>query len=167
MVDTLILQDVAMECRLGVEEWEQAAPQPVWIDVELAIDAARAAAHDDVRDAVDYAKLVEGLKGLTQHTAFHLLETLAEAAAAFILKEFGGTRVKVRVKKKALAGVGYAAVEVERHAPSAMTASADGRRRRSGARPRAARRPVGAYVATERSVSHSRTQVTGKPCDAV
>ena len=116
MADTLILQDVAAECRLGVEEWEHAAPPRVWIVVELAIEAARAAARDDVRDAVDYAKLVEGLRGLTRHTAFHLLETLADAAAAFMLKESGGTRVKVRVKKKALAGVGYAAVEVERAA---------------------------------------------------
>ena len=117
MADTLILHDVAVECRLGVEEWEQAAPQPVWIDVELAINAAHAAAHDDVRDAVDYAELVEGLRELTQRTAYRLLETLAEVAAAFILREFGGTRVKVRIKKKALTGVGYAAVEVERKAP--------------------------------------------------
>ena len=46
-----------MDCRLGVYEWERRSPQTVWLDVELAIDAARAAARDDVRKAVDYAAL--------------------------------------------------------------------------------------------------------------
>ncbi len=114
MADTLILHEIAVECRLGVEEWEQTTPQPVWIDLEVGIDAARAAVHDDVGEAVDYAKLVAGVRGLAERTSYRLLETLAEAIASSILKESGSTRVKVRVKKKAMPGVGYAAVEVER-----------------------------------------------------
>ena len=114
MADTLILKDVTAECRLGVFEWEQEKPQTIWMDLELAIDAARAARRDEVADAVDYGRLVTSIKQLAQGRSFKLLETLAETIASMVLQEFQTTRVKVRVKKRALPGIDYAAVEVER-----------------------------------------------------
>ncbi len=116
MADTLIIQELAVDCRLGVHEWEQAAPQTIWIDLELAIDASRAAARDDVREAVDYARLVAAVKARAQAQSYHLLETLAEVIAADVLQQFGVSQVRVRVKKRALPGIGYAAVEVMRAA---------------------------------------------------
>ena len=65
MPDRLLVQDLEVQCRLGVFEWEQANPQTVWIDLELAIDAAKAAVRDDVREAIDYSRLV----GLVQEVA--------------------------------------------------------------------------------------------------
>ena len=130
MPDRLIISDLAAECRLGVYEWEQAKPQPVWIDLELEIDAAQAARRDDVRDAVDYARLVTLVTThLKQHT-YALLETAADRLAALILQEFPVPKVVVRVKKRALPGVDYAAVEVERTRRGARAA---GRRSRRGA----------------------------------
>ena len=114
MPDTLIIRDLVVECRLGVFEWERITPQQIWIDLELAIDAARAAARDDVRDAVDYGRLVGAVRGLVEHTPYHLLETMAEAVASLILKEFSTPSVLVRIKKRALPGIDYAAVEITR-----------------------------------------------------
>ena len=114
MSDRLIIHDLAVECRLGVYEWEQQTPQTVWIDLELAIDAAQAAKRDDVKDAVDYGRLVTSVKQLAQQRPYQLLETVAEATAQLIVEEFQVPRVRVRVKKRALPGVDYAAVEVER-----------------------------------------------------
>lgn len=116
MSDRLILQDIEASCRLGVYEWEQAAPQPIWIDLELAIDAARAAASDEVGEAVDYAALVAAVKELAQRQPSRLLETMAEAISSLILTRFKTRWVRVRVKKRSLEGVGYASVEIERRA---------------------------------------------------
>lgn len=113
-MDTLIIKDLAASCRIGVFEWEQEQSQPIWIDLEVAIDAARAAAKDDVRDAVDYGRLVTLVKQHAEHHRFRLLETLAEGIAKLILNEFASTQVLVRVKKRALPGIDYAAVEVVR-----------------------------------------------------
>ena len=112
--DTLQIHELAVECRLGVYEWEQRKAQAVWLDLELAIDAARAAARDDVRDTVDYAALVKRVRALAAGRAFRLMETLAEAVAAAALEESGSPWVRVRVRKRALEGLGYAQVEVER-----------------------------------------------------
>ena len=129
--DTLRLHELAVECRLGVSEWEQRTPQTVWLDLELSIDAARAAARDDVRDAVDYAALAERVRRLATSRPFKLMETLAESVASLIVREFRTTTVRVAVKKRALPGIRYAAVEVERAAvpaPRGRAARNTGRR---------------------------------------
>ena len=114
MRDRLIIQDLEASCRLGVFEWEQRQPQTVWIDLELAVDASRAAASDSVEDAVDYARLAEEVKRLAEGRPYRLMETLAQALASLVLERFGTRRVRVRVKNRALKGIGYAAVEGER-----------------------------------------------------
>ena len=136
MADTLHLQDITIECRLGVYDWERATPQTAWVDLELAVDAAAAAA-DDVEATVDYAALVQSIRRLAQGRPYRLLETLAEEIASLVLGEAGTPWVRVRVKKRALPGVGYAAVELERTAA----------RRRAGRRPARGRRRS---VASER-----------------
>ncbi len=132
MPDTLRIHDLAVQCRLGVPEWERQAPQPVWIDLELAIDAAKAAKRDDVGEAVDYAALVRAVKALAESRSFRLMESLAEAVASLMLQKFGAPRVRVRVKKRALPEIESAEVEIDR--------SAVGSPRRSVRSPKAARR---------------------------
>ena len=62
MQDKLLIQGLTVEALVGVYEWEQQHPQNLWIDLELAIDAARASARDDVAAAVDYGRLVTSVK---------------------------------------------------------------------------------------------------------
>ena len=114
MADTLVIQDLVISCRVGVLEWERAQPQEILVDVELEIDAAAAAKQDDVRRTVDYAALVAAIAELAQRRSFRLMETLAHAIAMMILERGETAAASVRVKKRALPGVGYAAVTVER-----------------------------------------------------
>ncbi len=114
MADTLILHEIAVECRLGVYEWERTNPQTVWIDLEIDVDAARSAAVDDMCATIDYGALVTAIKQLAKQRPYNLLETLGEFVASMVLRDFGTSRVRVRVKKKALPGIDYAAVELER-----------------------------------------------------
>lgn len=114
MVDTLLISDLLADCRVGVFEWEQAQPQPVWIDLELSIDAAKAAARDALDAAVDYGRLVTAVRQLVQGKSYTLLETMAEDVAALVLAESRSPQVRVRVKKRSLPNVGCAAVEIVR-----------------------------------------------------
>ena len=114
MDDKLVIEGLGTECRIGVTEAERATPQKIQLDLELAIDAAKAAAHDDVRDALDYAALVSTVTQHVQRKPYHLLETLAEDVASHILSKFPTTNVRVRIKKRALPSIEYAAVEVVR-----------------------------------------------------
>ena len=117
MADTLRLSGIAVECRVGVHDWEQAQPQTIWIDLKIAIDAAAVAAQDDLQAAVDYAGLVAAVKQRAQRMSYRLLETLAEEIAGCVLTQFRVPQVWVRVKKRALPGIAYAAVEITRPRP--------------------------------------------------
>ncbi len=116
MPDRLLIADLVAQARIGVFEWEQESPQPIAVDLELTIDAARAARTDDIKQAVDYGALVSAVKRLAEGKSYRLLETLAEEIAGLVLAEFNVRQAKVLVKKNALPGIGYAAVEVERRA---------------------------------------------------
>ena len=116
MPDTLTIEGIALACRIGVTEEERAKPQTVHLDVEVVIDAAKAAATDDVKDAADYAALVAIVQQLAGSRPFALMETLAEATASLILARCGTPWVRVRVRKRALPGIEHAAVELTRAA---------------------------------------------------
>lgn len=114
MPDWLKIHDLATECKLGVYDWEKEKAQPIWVDIELVIDVRKAAQNDAVADAVDYAALVTIVKTAAAEQSFNLMETLAERLAARVLAKVRTQRLIIRVKKKALPGVEYALVEVER-----------------------------------------------------
>ena len=115
MSDRLVIHELVAECRIGVTNEERQRTQTLWIDLELEIDAARAAARDDVYEAVDYAELVSSVKQLIESKPYRLLETMAEDIASLVLGHFATNQVFVRVKKRALPRIDYAAVEVRRH----------------------------------------------------
>ncbi len=114
MADRLIIHELTAQCRIGVTEAERANPQTLWLDLELEIDAAKAAMRDDVSAAVDYAELVAHVARFLQSRSFQLLETVAEEVASLILKQFDTPEVIVRVKKRALPRIESATVEVVR-----------------------------------------------------
>ena len=114
MVDKLIIHDLVAECKIGAFDWERETPQSIWLDLELEIDATQAAARDDVRATIDYGRLVTTVKQHVEHKTFSLLETMAEEVAALVLKDFLTPSVTVRVRKRALPGIDYAAVEITR-----------------------------------------------------
>ncbi len=112
--DRLIIKDLMIEARVGIFEWEQQQPQKIWIDLELGIDAAKAAARDDMNAAVDYGRLVTAITQHLQRKTFKLVETVAEELATLVLKEFATPEVTIRVKKRSLPNIEYAAVELTR-----------------------------------------------------
>ena len=114
MADKLGIHGLAVECTLGVLDEERARAQTIWIDLTLEIDAAKAAARDDVESSVDYAALVASVKQHVEGTAYRLMETLAEDIAALILREFATPEVHVTVTKRALPGIESAAVAITR-----------------------------------------------------
>ena len=99
MTDRIIVQDLRVSATVGVNRWEQAAPQTVAVDLEIAIDAAKAAAGDQLSDTVDYKRASREIAALAASRPFQLVETLAEAIASLILDGHGARWVKVTARK--------------------------------------------------------------------
>lgn len=84
---------------IGVYEWERHIRQTLLIDLEMASDTARAAASDDIADALDYAAISRQVLELTERSEFQLVESLAHALAQLIMREFAVPWLRVRISK--------------------------------------------------------------------
>ena len=104
-----------METVIGVYDWERRIRQPVVIDLEIGTDIARAAASDDVADALDYKSVSKRVRQFVGESSFFLVETLTERIASLVLDEFPVPWVRVKLNKVgALRGAAGVGIVVER-----------------------------------------------------
>jgi dihydroneopterin aldolase len=114
-VNTIFVQELRVETRIGVYAWERRLSQPLIVDLQLALPSAKAFASDDLADALDYAAVVKRVQAFAADHPHRLLERFAEALADVLRAEFGSPWVRVSVAKLApVAGVKRVGVSIER-----------------------------------------------------
>lgn len=87
-MDTVFISALHIETIIGVHAFEQNAPRPLILDLELGVDIREAAASDRIRDAVDYSAVADAIARLAAARRFQLLETLAETIARMVFERF-------------------------------------------------------------------------------
>ena len=102
----------------GATERERKTGQRFLFDVELVAHDAGVRS-DQLADTVDYRRVVECVREISEGPAFNLLEALAAAIADELMERFPASRVQVRVRKP----------DVELEAPVEHTAATVERRR--------------------------------------
>ena len=114
-MNTIFIQDLRIETRIGVYEWEQHLAQPLVLNIEFAVPSAKPFSSDMLADTVNYAAIVERLQALAADHPHKLLERFSDAVAEIVRVEFGAPWVKVSVAKLApIPGVKQIGVTVER-----------------------------------------------------
>lgn len=114
-MDTVHITGLRAETVIGVYDWERTIRQPLVVDLELASDNRRAAANDQIEDAVDYAAISTRVIAFIEASEFQLIETLAEQLAALLLTEFGIPWLRLRLDKPgAVAEADSVGVVIER-----------------------------------------------------
>ena len=83
--DRLALRGIRFGCIIGVLDHERVAPQPVELDVVLHFDVRRAAYEGRITDTIDYSRVAGELRFILVASRFLLLESAAEAIAAWLL----------------------------------------------------------------------------------
>ena len=116
-MDKIFLSGLAIECVVGVWEWERQVKQTVVLDIEMAADIRKAAKSDHLDDTIDYKKVSKRLQSFVAESQFQLVETLTERIAEIIVKEFHVPWVKVKLNKQgALRGSKDVGIIIERRA---------------------------------------------------
>lgn len=115
-MDTIFLEQVSVQTKLGVPEWERMVPQTIILDIEISYDLSKSCQSDAIEDTIDYGQVVARIREtLTEHS-FKLVEALAEHVCQLILKEFKAESVKIKVAKPAvLPGLKALGVVIERN----------------------------------------------------
>ena len=98
-MNIVYIRGLRAQAVIGVYEWERHIRQTLVLDLEMASDTARAAASDQIADALDYAALSGRVVALVEASEYQLLETLAEAVARMITREFGVPWLRLRLSK--------------------------------------------------------------------
>jgi len=114
MTDTVSIRGLAVSAVIGVYAWEREIEQTLLFNVDMATDVAKAAARDDIADALDYSVVAQTIGTVVRDGKFQLIETAAERVAEHLLAVHGVRHVRVEVVKQ-LPAEGYAAaVAIER-----------------------------------------------------
>lgn len=84
---------------IGVYDWERDIRQALVLDLEMASDTARAAATDQIADALDYAAISARVIALVEGSEYQLIETLAEEVVQMVSRDFGVPWLRLRLSK--------------------------------------------------------------------
>ena len=112
-MDAITIHNLELWTHIGVPEEERAQEQRLLISVEMNVDTASAAKSDDVAQSIDYDRVSEELKKIAK-TERKTIERFAEDAASMILDHFKPKSVTVSVKKFAVPGSDFVAIEIRR-----------------------------------------------------
>lgn len=114
-MDTIFIHKLKVECLIGVHAWERKQPRVLFADIELDTDIRKAANSDDLKHALDYHRAADICLALARDSHFQLIETLAEALAEKLLKEFTASAVRITLRKPgAVAQAETVGVRIER-----------------------------------------------------
>ena len=113
------IRDLRVSTVIGVYDWERETEQALTFSVAMAAEVAKAAARDDIGDALDYSAVAQAVKTVVIEGKFQLIETAAERVAERLIADYGLTWVRVEVVKPITAEGYTAAVTIERGAPPA------------------------------------------------
>ena len=114
-MDIIYITDLRIEAVIGVYAWERQLKQVVIFDLELGTDIRKAALTDSVADTLNYKDVAKRVMAFVTESRYQLVESLAEAVAELIIKEFEIPWLRLRLNKQgAVRGVRDVGVIIER-----------------------------------------------------
>lgn len=114
-VDTVFIEDLRIETIIGIYDWEREIRQIVSIDLEMATDNSKAAATENIDDALNYKAVAKRLIQFVEDSEFQLVETMAERIGEIVLNEFNVPWMRLKLSKPgAVTGSRAVGVIIER-----------------------------------------------------
>lgn len=114
-MDTVIIEDLAIEAVIGIFPWERKARQLIHISLEMAHPNHSAANSGHIEDALNYKTVVDCVSAFVVEQQFELLETLVEQVAELVQREFSVRWLSIECyKPTVLAQVKRVGVKIER-----------------------------------------------------
>lgn len=114
-MDIVYINDLRVDTRIGIFDWERRIRQTISIDLEMGFDIRKAAASDRIEDALDYKAVGKRVIAHVQQSEALLVERLAEEIAQILRSEFGVSWLRLRLSKPgALRGAKDVGLVIER-----------------------------------------------------
>ena len=99
MTDFVSVKDLSVRAVIGVHAWERDVEQTLVVSVDMATDVRKAAASDDLADALDYSAVAATIAAVLREGKFRLIETAAERVAGRLLTDFPLSWLRLELRK--------------------------------------------------------------------
>ena len=116
-MDIVYIEGLEIETIIGIYDWERTTRQIVRLDLEMACDISKAAASEDIEQALNYKSVSKRLIEFVGDSEFLLVETMAERIAEIVMAEFAVPWLRLKLGKPgAITGAKEVGVIIERGA---------------------------------------------------
>ena len=99
VTDFVSVKDLSVRAVIGVHAWEREIEQTLVVSVDMATSVRKAAASDDLADALDYSAVAETIAAVLRDGKFRLIETAAERVAERLLADFPLSWLRLELRK--------------------------------------------------------------------
>lgn len=99
-MDIIFIRNLRVKTIIGIFDWERRIRQVVYINIEIAADAAKAARSDRIEDATDYKSITKAVIECVENSECRLIETLVEKVAEMIMSQFNVAWLRLTLNKK-------------------------------------------------------------------
>ena len=99
MTDLVSVRDLSVAAVIGVHPWEREIEQTLVVSVDMAADVRKAAAGDDLADALDYSAVAKTIADVLRDGRFRLIETAAERVAERLFADFPVSWLHLELRK--------------------------------------------------------------------
>ena len=96
---TITFRNLRLQVILGVNESERHTVRDAVVNLTLDYDASKAAASDQLADAIDYKSIRDRILKVTRDSKFHLIEALVECIGAELRQDQRIQRYHIEIDK--------------------------------------------------------------------
>jgi len=116
LIQHVFIRDLMLTALIGVYRHEKENPQPIRINLDLAVKENLDANKDRLAEVVSYEDIADGVRKLVASGHVNLVETLAQRIADMCFNHQRVQAVRVRIEKLAVfEDAASAGVEIERY----------------------------------------------------
>jgi 7,8-dihydroneopterin aldolase/epimerase/oxygenase len=112
--DTIEIRRLRVSTHIGVPDDERSRAQDLLITIRMCPAQGFLGLHDDIRNTIDYAAVASEIQNLAAAKPRHLIETLANDCASYLLSRNPITSVTITIEKHILPNTECVAVSIHR-----------------------------------------------------
>ena len=114
-MDKILIKDLLLRGIIGINPDERVNKQDILLNLVIYTDICKAAASDDIADAVNYKSITKRIIAHVEESPDYLVEKMVTDIARLVITEFNVERVQVRLEKPgALRFADSVGIEIER-----------------------------------------------------
>ncbi len=98
-LDTVHIEQLELDCIIGINAWERLTKQRITIDIEITADLSAAGKSDAIEDTINYRTIAKAVTSEIEESSYGLVEAMAARIVEICLEDERAQSVIVTVRK--------------------------------------------------------------------